>query len=515
MSKETKETKDSSLGTTKDSSENPTLEAYNFADSIQQAWKSMAVPKFDPIEIQWLKSETKETDEINDTISEGESIGEQIETKEKDKEEEKDKEDKEDDEDEEDNPPEDLEDFYMWPKRMDNIVFQLSNEIEITRYLMNKVERKVYFGFRKTDRLPVVVIVGEDYEPELAVHGVPREVQIMMRLRHQPNVAEILGWAKATDSKPNYFVLVLRHYQNTDIIQSSDENLYIVSKMMKSAITALKQVHDNGVCHRDVAKHNFLWDPMQEKMIIIDFDNSCFYRKQGYYKDVGRERYDAPEKTEMLEIRRKLKEKYEKNGKVTVKKRMKAYTEKADIYSLGVLFWMMLTHSYHSPHPRKLKKWVAEIKRRNQHKRYPELDLLTRMLVFDPNRRITLEEALEHPFIVETKPDKLYTKMREFLLNDVDTGSEESKKSKKSNEVDASSDSDNSDNSDDSDDSDKSDDDSDDSEKSEKSDDSSDSSDAEDSQKSEDSENSDTDQNENDPSITTDITVESIMEKKE
>jgi serine/threonine protein kinase len=191
---------------------------------------------------------------------------------------------------------------------------------------------------------------------------------------------------------------------------------------MKSILTGLAYIHECKITHRDLAKDNILWNPVKEEAVIIDFDTSCFYRPQGYFRDVGRDKYDAPEKTSVIEIRRKLWESSRKKPKS--KRRLKPYTEKADMYSLGVLFWMLINDKHHSPSPYKLKRWINKVKQRRKQKKYPELDLLVKMLAFDPDRRITPADALNHPFITEVKTDSSdhadYVEMRKYLLKMLD-----------------------------------------------------------------------------------------------
>jgi serine/threonine protein kinase len=389
--------------------DNSLLEAYNYADAILHDWEKSSVPKVSPIKINWFTDTDRLTDDDlkDEEASETESI----------KDEKEDPEEEEDDKNSEpQEEPEDIEEFYMWPEQADSIVFRLSDEVTVSKYLMNKMERKVYFGHRKSDNLPVAVVVGEDHERHLQKNGVPREVRIMLRLKGQENVAELLGWAPI---KKRHFVLIIRHYQSADMIRASIGNMHLISKITKSTLQALKQVHDCKVAHRDVAKYNLLWNPVDEKMMIIDFDNACFFRPEGYFKNVGREKYDAPEKTEMLEMREELKRKKSKT-----KRRMKGYTEKAEVYSVGVLLWMLVNQNEHSPSRRDLKKWVTETKRRNNHKKYPEIDLLVKMVNTDPDRRISVEDALTHPFITETPPNSEYKHMREYLLKTM-TGTQE------------------------------------------------------------------------------------------
>lgn len=395
------------------------IDAYNFADTIQTDWESSAVPPVKRLKIEWFDSPAKVNVE-DEEASETESIVDHDQS---------DKlftdepghgghhEDCAEDDDEE----EDLEDFYMWPKTMDSIAYQLADELHLVRLFMNKPERKVYFARRKSDDLPVVVIVGQEFDSRLRdSSGIPREVRIMRHLKGQKNIAEILGWCRATNK---HFVIVLRHYNSADMIDASAGNLFIISKIMESIFLGVKQMHDNKVVHRDIAKSNILWNPLTDTATIIDFDNAAFYRPTGYYRNVGRDKYDSPEKTEMLEIREKLKEKMYADDKKKIshknRKHMRAYTEKAEMYSLGVILWMLLNEKHHSPSPYKLKTWVTKMKARNKHKKYTELDLLVKLLNFDPDLRISVHEALQHPFIKnrpDHEPDQDYLHMKAYLF---------------------------------------------------------------------------------------------------
>lgn len=413
------------------------LEAYNLADVIQTDWEHSAVPECAPLTVQWLDRQKASTpinvdDEVaseTESVEDMDAVVERTQTlHDIDREEQLGVQGVPADEDQPDgDDAEDLEDFYMWPKFIDSIIYRLHDEVAVSKFLMNKAERKVYFGHRRKDRLPVVVIVSKEYDPRLRKGEVPREVRIMQHLRGQPNVSEMLGWCPVGQ---RHFVMVLRHYQSADMVDASNQNLFVISKMMESIFTALKQVHDHKVVHRDVAKSNLLWNPVTDTAIIIDFDNACFFRKNGYYRDAGRDRYDAPEKTEMLVARRKLKEKLAESYKKRIpsskiKKRLQAYTEKADIYSVGVLLWMLINGHHHSPSPRKLKDWVSKIKQRNHHKKYAELDLLVRLLNFDPDRRLSLEDALQHPFIRDRpEHDDDYTHMKAYLFKKLNMDAE-------------------------------------------------------------------------------------------
>jgi serine/threonine protein kinase len=150
---------------------------------------------------------------------------------------------------------------------------------------------------------------------------------------------------------------------------------------LRAVLTALAHAHLRGVCHRDVALENTLWDPRQSTFVLIDFEGAALHRPQGYSSDVGRDGYDAPEKTRCL-------------------RRAGAYTERAELYSVGVMFWRLVRGggggSGKVPSHQATAKWLQKMHWRAE--RPAGADLMSRLLAHDPNDRITAEHALAHAY---------------------------------------------------------------------------------------------------------------------
>ncbi|KAA6391438.1 MAG: hypothetical protein EZS28_013036 [Streblomastix strix] len=83
---------------------------------------------------------------------------------------------------------------------------------------------------------------------------------------------------------------------------------------------------------------------------------------------------------------------------------------KVDIYALGITFYKLITHKY-PVNERKFKEQgkkmsqIKFIKRPSEIKDNLLWDLLSRLLEFDQNKRITAAEALQHPYF--TSPEEL------------------------------------------------------------------------------------------------------------
>ena len=373
------------------------LKAYNLAEDFHDEWVKNCTSLPEPLHFQLFDEENEEKEEKKylswdeEEASENESIPEFDPEKSDDDETDDGSSSSSDEEDSDDEA-----EILRWPGKLENIHYRFAEDFTFTSSLMNKRRRKVYTAVWDEHNKPVVIITTKNLDKKRLVKGVPREVRIMRHLRNVPGVANVLGWCPV-DKK--HYAVFMKRYTNCDMIRCSQGNIVIIRKILKSILQAVHNLHEHKVVHRDLAMDNILWNPIKEEAVIIDFDTACFYRPQGYYRDVGRDKYDAPEKTEMLEIRRKLYKSSRKKPKS--RKRMKSYTEKADIYSVGVIFWMLLTESNHAPDPYKLKRWVKKRKERGKHKRHVELDLLFKMLAFNHEKRPTSTEALRHAFFLE------------------------------------------------------------------------------------------------------------------
>ncbi len=204
---------------------------------------------------------------------------------------------------------------------------------------------------------------------------VMREFQIMTKLHH-PNIVQFLGYID------NPFVIVMEYIPNLDI----DKNLNNLKKtqkinIMKDILRGLAYIHNRkpySLIHRDIKPTNILLTKSKVGK-ITDFGLSKFYNleKSSSYDNiqflektndndltdfVGTERYMAPE------VKQKL-----------------SYTNKADIYSCGILTYELFENKKHITNgimqwyytPKKIKNIIIDnMICENPDNRLPAMELL-------------------------------------------------------------------------------------------------------------------------------------------
>ena len=157
------------------------------------------------------------------------------------------------------------------------------------------------------------------------------------------------------------------------------------ARILQDMLSAVSYLHHHGIVHRDLKLENFLFETkgMDSNLKIIDFGLSKhFHDHEQMHQVVGSAYYTAPEV---------LKSHYD---------------HRCDIWSLGIIAYMMLTGS--PPFFGDSSDAIHEMIRTKEAE-YPEkrfegrsaevIDFLKLLLVKDPNKRVTLETALKHPFL--------------------------------------------------------------------------------------------------------------------
>ncbi|RDX84294.1 Calcium-dependent protein kinase 29, partial [Mucuna pruriens] len=214
-----------------------------------------------------------------------------------------------------------------------------------------------------------------------------REVMILQHVSGQHNIVEFKG---VYEDKKNVYVVMelcsggeLFHR----IIGRGHYSELEAATIMRQIVSAVHVCHFMGVMHRDLKPENILFSTNHHDspLKLTDFGSSLFFHNGTVYNDiVGNAYYVAPE----------------------VLKRN--YGKEIDVWNAGVILYILLSGV--PPFWADTEKGVfVDIlggKLDMDREPWPSIsdaakDLVRKMLTYDPKKRITAADALEHPWLKE------------------------------------------------------------------------------------------------------------------
>ena len=218
-----------------------------------------------------------------------------------------------------------------------------------------------------------------------------KEISVLKELEH-PNIIKIFEYY--IDEHYHYIVteLVTGGELYDTIVKFQKFNEKKAAYIMKQILSALNYLHSKGIVHRDIKPENILVQNDDKKnknyldeihIKIIDFGASNFFKENEILTlKVGSPYYIAPEVLN------------------------KCYNEKCDIWSAGVVLYVMLTGNFPfvGKTSQKLFESIKTGKYKNTGKEWEAIskeakDLIGKMLELDTHKRISASECLKSPFI--------------------------------------------------------------------------------------------------------------------
>ena len=235
------------------------------------------------------------------------------------------------------------------------------------------------------------------------VASLKSEIQILIKLDH-PNIIKLYEIYE----NDNYIYLVMELCTGGElfdrIIQKTEQGKQFTEKevanIFQQMMSAINYCHSNKIVHRDLKPENLLLATQDENspIKVIDFGMSrIFNNKQAMFDKVGTAYYISPEVLDGF------------------------YDEKCDIWSAGVILYILLC-GYPPFNGNDDDEIFESIKKRKFV--FPEAewaniskeakDLINKMLS-DPLTRLTAEQVLVHPWLVNQLNKN--TKSKEIKIN--------------------------------------------------------------------------------------------------
>jgi len=238
----------------------------------------------------------------------------------------------------------------------------------------------VYSGYRRIDGKAVAIkVVAKDKVSDWAqYHGqvVPMEIVLMEKVKHVEGVVALLDFYEKTDS----FVMIMERPEPVQdlfdyITEKGALSEDTAREFFSQIVRATDQIHTAGVVHRDIKDENILVNTKTQKLQFIDFGSGAFLKDTVYTDFDGTRVYSPPEWVRCHRY----------------------HGRSAAVWSLGILLFDLVCGDIPFEQDEQIIKACpnfrgslsAEVK-----------DLILKCLSIRPSDRPSLEEILEHPWMV-------------------------------------------------------------------------------------------------------------------
>uniref|UniRef100_A0A5S6QLU7 Mitogen-activated protein kinase n=1 Tax=Trichuris muris TaxID=70415 RepID=A0A5S6QLU7_TRIMR len=307
---------------------------------------------------------------------------------------------------------------------------EIDDHIERQYYIRRRLGKGAYgIVWKATDRKSEKVValkkIFDAFRNETDAQRTYREIMLLQELRPHPNIVKLLRVVKASGDRDIYLIF---EYMDTDlhnVIKKRDILRPIhVQFITYQLFCAVLYLHSANVIHRDLKPSNVLLDVnCTVKLADFGLARSLTQVNRGLENSLDSSAY--PELTEYVATR------WYRAPEILLA--AKHYTKGVDMWSLGCIIGEMLSGKPLFPGtstinqierivetvPRPTKSDIDSIKSKYASSvlekmlclppvRLEELvpnppffalDLMKHLLLFNPNQRLSIERALQHPYV--------------------------------------------------------------------------------------------------------------------
>ena len=226
------------------------------------------------------------------------------------------------------------------------------------------------------------------------------EINILRTLDH-PNILKIFEFYSNKESYSIVTELCTGGELFQEIIDRGPFNENYSAYVMFQILSAINYCHNMHIVHRDLKPENILITERDKnnypRIKICDFGTSKMFEKGAVQRKlVGSSYYIAPEVLK------------------------KHYDEKCDIWSCGVILYILLSGRppFGGDDDKQIMDRVSTGKYDLQSSPFNKIsksciDLIQKLLIMDPKKRINSQEALNHPWFKENKSKELFNQIKD------------------------------------------------------------------------------------------------------
>ena len=226
------------------------------------------------------------------------------------------------------------------------------------------------------------------------------EINILRTLDH-PNILKIFEFYSNKESYSIVTELCSGGELFQEIVDKGPFNENYSAYVMFQILSAINYCHNMKIVHRDLKPENILIVDRDKnnfpRIKICDFGTSKMFEKGAIQRKlVGSSYYIAPEVLK------------------------KHYDEKCDLWSCGVILYILLSGRppFGGENDKEIMERVAIGKYDSQSSPFNKvsksgIDLIQKLLIMDPKKRISAQDALLHPWFKENKSKELFNQIKD------------------------------------------------------------------------------------------------------
>ena len=247
----------------------------------------------------------------------------------------------------------------------------------------------------KTGRLYAMKIIEKQFLFGIYMKELRNEIEVLRTIDH-PNVVRTLEVFETRE----YMYLIMEYCSGGDLWSRSKQQTMSeseVARIMTQILSAVAHCHKYKVVHRDIKYENILFQTKEKdsEVVLIDFGLSQKYRQQ-------RDEY-----TMKLQVGTT----YTLSPEVI---KGDEYTEKTDVWSCGIVCYMLLSGGRLPFDAEKKKDILFKITEGEYSMDGPEWENVSKeaksfvasLMEYDPDKRVLAEEALQSPWLMKSSPAK-------------------------------------------------------------------------------------------------------------
>jgi len=269
--------------------------------------------------------------------------------------------------------------------------YDVKSKYQFRRTLGKGASCRVVEAIDKEDKKTKLAIKIMSKEKAICQTLYNHEVDILSKITHE----HIVQYIDGTEDDSNFYVLT-GLCEGGELFDRIVNPEYAITEKIAAALIgdmlqAIQYLHSQNIVHRDLKPENFVFktNAADAPIVLIDFGCAKIVEDDKEYKDlVGTVYYLAPELAAQST-------RVHKTGKIL---------KRADIWSIGVIAYVMLTGR--PPFKGRTNKEIFTHIIQDQLK-FPgdvELsdgfkDFVRKALVKNPYKRISIEDALRHPWV--------------------------------------------------------------------------------------------------------------------